>query len=61
MKEVSSSLVTPKVQSSIQREAQILQIQWAAMVALVRRCTNERPADRPSMRDIMELHVLRYI
>ena len=60
MKEVSSSLVTPKVQSSIQREAQILQIQWAAMVPLVRRCTSERPADRPSMSDIMELHVLRY-
>ena len=38
-----------------QREAQILQIQWAAMVSLVRRCTSERPADRPSMRDIMEL------
>ena len=41
--------------SPVQREAQILQIQWAAMVSLVRRCTNERPADRPSMRDIMEL------
>ena len=39
----------------VQREAQILQIQWAAMVSLVRRCTSERPADRPSMRDIMEL------
>ena len=38
-----------------QREAHILQIQWAAMVSLVRRCTRERPADRPSMRDIMEL------
>ena len=38
-----------------QREAQILQIQWAAMVSLVRRCTSERPADRPSMGDIMEL------
>ena len=38
-----------------QREAQILQIQWAAMVSLVRRCTSKRPADRPSMRDIMEL------
>ena len=37
------------------REPQILQIQWPAMVSLVRRCTNERPADRPSMRDIMEL------
>ena len=47
--------------SPAQREAQILQIQWAAMVPLVRRCTNERPADRPSMSDIMELHVLRYI
>ena len=39
--------------SPAQREAQILQIQWAAMVSLVRRCTSERPADRPSMRDIM--------
>ena len=41
--------------SPAQREAQILQIQWAAMVSLVRRCTSERPADRPSMGDIMEL------
>ena len=41
--------------SPAQREAHILQIQWAAMVSLVRRCTSERPADRPSMRDIMEL------
>ena len=41
--------------SPAQREAQILQINWAAMVSLVRRCTSERPADRPSMRDIMEL------
>ena len=41
--------------SPAQREAQILEIQWAAMVPLVRRCTSERPADRPSMRDIMEL------
>ena len=41
--------------SPTQREAQILHIQWAAMVSLVRRCTSERPADRPSMRDIMEL------
>ena len=41
--------------SPVQREAQILQIQWAAMVSLVRRCTSERPADRPSMRYIMEL------
>ena len=38
-----------------QREAQILQIQWGGMVPLVRRCTSERPADRPSMTDIMEL------
>ena len=37
------------------KEAQILQIQWPAMVSLVRRCIIERPADRPSMRDIMEL------
>ena len=41
--------------SPAQKEAQILQIQWTAMVSLVRRCTSERPADRPSMRDIMEL------
>ena len=41
--------------SPAQREAQIMQIQWAAMVSLVRRCTSERPADRPSMGDIMEL------
>ena len=41
--------------SQVQREAQILQIQWAAIVSLVRRCTSEKPADRPSMRDIMKL------
>ena len=41
--------------SPAQREAQILQIQWAAMVSLVRRCTSERPDDRPSMTDIMGL------
>ena len=39
--------------SAALREAQILQIQWAAMVFLVRMCT--RPADRPSMGDIMKL------
>ena len=43
------------------REAQILKIQWAAIVSLVRRCTCERPADRPSMRDIMELLGRDYI
>ena len=37
------------------REAQILQIQWAAMVSLVKRCTSERPADRPNMENIIEL------
>ena len=41
--------------NSMEREAQILQIQWAPMASLVRRCISERPADRPSMRDIMEL------
>ena len=41
--------------SAALREAQILQIQWAAMVFLVRMCTCERPADRPSMGDIMKL------
>ena len=41
--------------SSAWRETRILQIQWAAMVSMVRRCISERPADRPSVRDIMEL------
>ena len=39
----------------VQREAQIKQIKWTAMASLVRRCSKERPADRPSMGDIMKL------
>ena len=38
-----------------QQEAQIKHIQWPTMVFLIRRCISERPADRPSMRDTMEL------
>ena len=30
-------------------------VQWPAMVSLIRSCTSERSADRPSMSDIMEL------
>ena len=42
--------------SRAQREAQILQVQWAAMVSLVRRCTREgEAAHRLSMGDFMEL------
>ena len=37
------------------RETQIQRIQWPAMVSLIRRCISERPADRPSMRDITKL------
>ena len=37
------------------REDQIQRIQWPAMVSLIRSCTSERSADRPSMSDIMEL------
>ena len=36
-------------------QTQLKHIKWAAIVSLVRRCTSEGPADRPSMRDIMEL------
>ena len=37
------------------REEQIQRIQWPAMVSLIRSCTSERSADRPSMSDIIEL------
>ena len=37
------------------RENQIQRIQWPAMVSLIRSCTSERSAGRPSMSDIMEL------
>ena len=37
------------------QEEQIQRVQWPAMVFLIRSCTSERPADRPSMSDIMEL------
>ena len=38
-----------------QREAQIQHIKWPSMVSLIRRCISEKPGDRPSMSDIMEL------
>ena len=37
------------------QEEQIQHIQWPAMVSLIRSCTSERSAGRPSMSDIMEL------
>ena len=37
------------------REKQIQRIQWPAMVSLIRSCTSERSAGRPSMSDIMKL------
>ena len=37
------------------RETQIQCIQWPAMVSLIRICISERPADRPSTSDIVEL------
>ena len=37
------------------QEAQIQRIKWPAMVPLIRMCISEMPADRPSMRDTMEL------
>lgn len=37
------------------REAQIIRVQWAAMVSLVRRCINESPANRPTMSVVMDL------
>ena len=37
------------------REEQIQRIQWPAMVSLIRSCTSETSAERPSMSDIMEL------
>ena len=36
-------------------EEQIQHVQWPAMVSLIRSCTSERSADRPSMSDITEL------
>ena len=44
-----------------QREAHILEIQWAPIVSLVKRCTSEKPDDRPSMSDIMELLGIEHI
>ena len=37
------------------QEEQIQRVQWPAMVSLIRSCTSERSAGRPSMSDIMEL------
>ena len=37
------------------RNDQIRRIQWPAMVTLIRSCTSEKSADRPSMSDIVEL------
>ena len=41
--------------SPVLREAQIMRVRWAAMIALVRRCINESPADRPTMSVVMGL------
>ena len=37
------------------RKDRIQNIQWPAMVSLIRSCTSEKSADRPSMSDIVEL------
>ena len=39
------------------QEEQIQRIhgQWVSMVSVIRRCTSERPADRPTMSDVMDL------
>ena len=37
------------------QQKQIQRIQWVSMVSLIRRCTSERPAHRPTMNDVMDL------
>ena len=37
------------------RQEQIQRIQWVTMVSLIRRCTSERPAHRPTMSNVMDL------
>ena len=37
------------------RQEQIQRIQWVSMVSLIRRCTSERPAHRPTMSNVMDL------
>ena len=37
------------------RQEQIQRIQWVSMVSLIRRCTSERPARRPTMSNVMDL------
>ena len=39
------------------RETQIMRVQWEAMVFLVRWCINDNPANRPTMRVVMNLLV----
>ena len=44
----------PESQPERQQE-QIQRIQWVSMVSLIRRCTSERPAHRPTMSNVMDL------
>ena len=47
-------LCVQKLPEPEQREEHILQIQWAEMAFLVRKCTSEKPADRFDMIDVLE-------
>ena len=44
----------PESQPERQQE-QIQRIHWVSMVSLIRRCTSERPAHRPTMSNVMDL------
>ena len=44
----------PESQPECQQE-QIQRIQWVSMVSLIKRCTSERPAHRPTMSNVMDL------
>ena len=44
----------PESQPERQHE-QIQRIQWVSMVSLIRRCTSQRPAHRPTMSNVMDL------
>ena len=41
-------------------QEQIQRIQWVSLVSLIRRCTSERPAHRPTMSNVMDLLAIGY-